>query len=291
MTDYRHTVAFKRGTPAERHVTFNAAAPTKTQGWAAATFRWLLSVIGLPGVSIVWLATTWFAASFLTGFFANLGNQIFWAVVALGLSVVKSTMSIVMHSAKQREEEAVWFLALTLLVITGLFSLVASAHGIHGELSKGHRHDIGADLIMAVMTGPLALAIEIVASFGFLVVLIGAKALQDTYDETPPVQEVPVTLEPALGSFEQGFSAWASERLATDVRARLSSPAALQDYSRWAMFNGPYQVPKAESFGRALAAHAEAMGASATRSGGKAVYAGIGLSDVARPISLPKASE
>lgn len=291
MNDFKRTVAFRDG----RQVTFNAAAPTKAQSLAGLMARYLLLGIGFSGCTIVWGASAYFNIDFAAGFFSLWWQKSLWGGVALALDIVKAAMPIVIFSSRARGEEENVSLATLALLVTASLSLAAGVAYLHDAIPVGGGNTAPlaagiARIISLVMAFLLAIGMEIVAAFGFYIVLTGAKALQETYDETP-VEEVPVTLEPAAGSFEQGFSVWASERLATDVRARLSSQGALQDYSRWAMFNGPYQVPKPESFGRTLAAHAEAMGASRTRSGGRAVYAGIGLSDAAQRISLPKSAK
>lgn len=292
MTEYRRTVAFGDG----RNVTFNATAPTKTQSLVGVMTRYLLLGIGIPGCAIVWATSAYFNVEFVTGFFSLWWQKALWGGVSFAFDIVKAAMPIVIFSSKARGEEENILLATLALLITAALSLISSIDYLHGAIPVGesvHASPLAittARLISLVIALVLAIGMEIIASFGFYIVLTGAKALQETYDETAPEPITPVTLEPASGSFEQGFSIWASERLATDVRARLSMPAALQDYSRWALFNGPYQVPKPETFGKALAAHAEAMGASRSRSGGRAVYAGIGLSEAAKPLALPPAA-
>jgi hypothetical protein len=140
----------------------------------------------------------------------------------------------------------------------------------------------------------LAVLIDVFATFGPAIMINGAKALSDTYDQPAPVQETPVeVLPPRHGSFAEGFSRWAMENIGEDVAGQISSRQAYTHFQHWARFNGPYEIPsRPEVFGKAFAAHCEAMGAVRTRSGaGGTLYKGITMTNKVRQLQLPAAAQ
>lgn len=150
---------------------------------------------------------------------------------------------------------------------------------------------IAADVVRMFLSIFLAAVIELLATFGYLVVMTGAKALQDTYDEERAPEPVAATLEPAISPFQRGFAAWASECLAQDIAGRVPTPQAYRHYETWARFNGPYEIPSAETFGKQFARHCEALGAIRGRSGGTTAWNGVALPGKAAPLLLPRAAQ
>lgn len=163
-------------------------------------------------------------------------------------------------------------------------ALIASISGAASEMAR------------VLLSAGMAIAVDLVATFGFAVILTGAKALQETYeDETapPPVAEaIPMTVEPPMGSFDDGFNRWASQCIVQGTGLRISGKGAYGHFQQWARFNGPFQTGNSMAFGKLLKAQARGLGAIEGRSGSVgATYEGIGLTQDSNVLALPRAAQ
>ncbi|MDY6960278.1 MAG: hypothetical protein SV862_00040 [Pseudomonadota bacterium] len=153
-----------------------------------------------------------------------------------------------------------------------------------------------AQMARVLLSAAMAIAVDLVATFGFAVILTGAKALQETYEEDaapPPVAEaIPMTVEPPMGSFEEGFSRWAGACIVQGAGQRIAGKNAYGHFQQWARFNGPFQTGNSMAFGKLLKAQARALGAVEGRSGNLGVtYEGIGLTQDGNVLALPRAAQ
>ncbi len=290
MSDHRRVAVFHRGTPREEVVTFNEDAPTSSQALAAELGIKLLLRVGGTGVGAAWLLSLIGLMSLAVQIGADYGLQGAWMIGALSVACLKPALAMALKTTNDRGiEVAAWFGAALLLAPFLIVSVIATSAFLGGKtFGLFVAEQAATSKIVSGLVGFLfAIAIEFAATFGPVGILTAIKAMREAYERPPvpmPVEAAPARMLPALDSFEAGFSLWA-EQLKTEHSGTVRSPAAYEHYKRWASFNGPYFVPSRETFGKALADHARALGARPSISGGYATYHGVALPG---PLQLPK---
>lgn len=288
MSDYRTPVVFKRGTDDERLVVFNEDAPSRSQSLAASGAIFLLVYLGGAASLLAWALTAAACAAFYGSIGRSAGEAMVWGLFGLAVAGLKPVFAMAMKATHDRgSEPAAWHAAAILLAVCAGLSLVASVSVLSGHLGLfAYRNGFASYAAAGLIGTYLAIAIEGLATLGPWVIVTSTKAMRESYERPDEAAIAPAMLEPALNSFEQGFSRWAQESLQRDVSGRLSSPEAFNHFRLWAQFNGPYLVPPVETFGKALASYCQALGAAPSMSSGRRVYQGASLINPA--LSAPK---
>lgn len=284
--DYRTPVVFDRGKPSERVVVFNEDAPSRSQALAAELVTTLLVYIGGVGWLLAWAFSALACVMLSASLGRHMGDLFLWGVLGLAIAILKPVFAVAMKQTHDRgSEPAAWSGAFLLLAIALVYSLIATAALMSGSI--GLFGDPRAPLARAMSSFVavfLAAGLEMFATFAPAVILTSLKSMRESYERpaVPEAVQAPaVLLEPVAGSFEQGFSQWAPRAIAVDAQGRLPSPRAYEHFVAWAMYNGPYQIPSKETFGKALADHCKALGALPGTTNGRSTYAGVKLSEYA----------
>ncbi len=150
-----------------------------------------------------------------------------------------------------------------------------------------------AAFLTVITTVFFAALIEMASALGPVIVSTGARYAQDRPEAPPavPVAEpVHMTIEPPMGSFEEGFQRWASSCVVQDSSARTRGPVIYGHFTEWCRFNGPYAVGSPMQFGKVFGAYARSLGAIEGRTGnvGK-TWSGIAIRSTVTPMRLSAA--